>query len=74
MGNILTIAQVILSISLIVLVLLQRANPDAGGALSSDGSAGFAIQKRGIEKTLHQATILVAILFVLSYLVEFFKH
>lgn len=74
MGNILTIVQVILSVSLIVLVLLQRANPDAGGALSSDGAVNFATQKRGMEKTLYRATVLVAILFVLSHIVEFFKH
>lgn len=74
MGNILTIAQVILSVTLIVLVLLQRANPDAGGALSSDGAGNFAIQKRGMEKTLYRATILVSILFVLSHILEFFKN
>ena len=74
MGNILAITEVISSITLIVLVLLQRANPDAGGALSSDAMGGFATQKRGMEKTLYRATILVAIIYVVSHALELFKH
>ncbi len=74
MGNILAITQLVSAVALIVLVLLQRANPDAGGALSSDAMGGFAMQKRGMEKTLYRATIFVALVFVLSHVVEFFKN
>lgn len=66
MANVLTIVQVTLAVLLIILVLLQRANTDAGGAFSQDGSTGVPIQKRGAELVLHRATILVAILFVAS--------
>lgn len=74
MGNILAMTQVISAIVLMVLILLQRANPDAGGAMSSDAVGNFAIEKRGMEKTLYRATILFAIIFVLSHAIEFFKH
>ena len=74
MGNILAMTQVISTITLIVLILLQRANPDAGGALSSDSMGTFAIQKRGAEKTLYRATIIFAFIFVISHALELFKH
>jgi protein translocase SecG subunit len=66
MVHVLTIVQVTLAVLLIALVLLQRANTDAGGAFSQDGGTGVSLQKRGAELTLHRATILVAILFVVS--------
>ena len=66
MVNVLTIVQVILAVVLVILVLMQRANTDAGGAFSQDGGAGAPLEKRGMEKTLHRATILVAVLFVIS--------
>jgi protein translocase SecG subunit len=66
MVNVLTTVQVILAILLIILVLLQRTNTDAGGAFSQDGSNGVPLQKRGAELMLYRATIAVAILFVLS--------
>ena len=66
MANVLTIVQVTLAVLLIILVLLQRANTDAGGAFSQDGSTGVPLQKRGAELVLHRATILVAISFVVS--------
>jgi protein translocase SecG subunit len=66
MVNVLTIVQVTLAVLLIILVLLQRANTDAGGAFSSDGVTGVPLQKRGAELVLHRATIIVAIAFVAS--------
>ena len=58
-------ANVILSVLLIVLVLVQRANTDAGGAFSSDSSTG-AFRRRGAERTLYRSTVLVSILFAVS--------
>ena len=63
---------IVLAVILIVLVLLQRANTDAGGAFSSDGGTGAVLVKRGAEKTLHRATILVAVLFVGTTLLHLF--
>lgn len=62
----LTIVQLILAILLITLVLIQRANTDASGAFGADGGSGATLEKRGAEKTLHNFTIIVAVLFAVS--------
>ena len=66
MVHLLSIVQLILAILLIALVLIQRANTDASGAFGTDGSGSATLEKRGAEKTLHQMTIVVSLLFVLS--------
>ena len=63
---------IVLAVILIVLVLLQRANTDASGAFSSDGGTGSILVKRGAEKTLHSATVFVAVLFVATTLAHLF--
>ncbi len=66
MVQMLTIVQLILAILLITLVLIQRANTDASGAFGADGGSGATLEKRGAEKTLHNFTIIVAVLFAVS--------
>ncbi len=66
MVHLLSIVQLILAILLIALVLIQRANTDASGAFGADGGSSATLEKRGAEKSLHQLTIIVAVLFVLS--------
>lgn len=66
MVHLLSIVQLILAILLIALVLIQRANTDASGAFGTDGGSNATLEKRGAEKSLHQLTIIVAVLFVLS--------
>ncbi len=68
MFQLLSIVRVLLAILLTTLVLVQRANTDASGAFGADGGSGAALEKRGVEKTLHRLTIVVAILFVVSIL------
>lgn len=58
--------QITLSILLIVVVLIQQRGSGAGGAFGGGGSISF--KKRGIEKTLSQATVVLAILFALTSL------
>ena len=74
MEHLLSIVQVSLAIALIIIVLVQRANPDSGGALSQDSFGSQVIEKRGSEKTLHRATIYIAVLFVLAQVAEFVFH
>ena len=63
-------AQVVLSVLLMVCVLLQRTGASLGGAFGADNfSSGFHT-RRGLEKTLFRATIVLAILFALSALVN----
>jgi protein translocase SecG subunit len=66
MVHLLSIVQLILAILLIALVLIQRANTDASGAFGADGGSSATLEKRGAEKSLHQITIIVAVLFVIS--------
>ena len=63
--------QVALSVLLIIGILLQRSEAGLGTAFGSD-TGGTRFVRRGMEKTLFQATILVAILFVLSAVIPLF--
>ena len=67
---ILPYVQIGLSILLIASILLQRTGASLGGAFGADNfSSGFHT-RRGFEKTLFQATIVIAILFAISALVS----
>lgn len=64
--------QLVLSALIIVAVLLQRTGASLGGAFGSENfSSGFHT-RRGLEKTLFQATIVLGILFAISALVNLF--
>lgn len=59
------IVQIIISISIIVLVLLQVKGSGLGSIFGGDG--GVYRTRRGVEKTLYQATIgLTVIFFIVS--------
>ncbi len=64
--------QITLSILLIGGVLLQRSETSLGAAFGSDNAAGGRFTRRGFEKLLFNATILVAILFVISTVLPLF--
>lgn len=61
-----TIISVILAIFLIGLILMQARGAGLGAGFGGDGNVFTT--KRGIEKRLHQTTIIVAILFFASLL------
>jgi preprotein translocase subunit SecG len=55
--------QIVISVLLIAAVLLQRTGASLGGAFGSDNfSSGFHT-RRGAEKTLFWATIVLGVLF-----------
>ncbi len=60
--TILTIVQIILSILLIVAILLQQRGSGLGATFGGDNS--IVRSKRGIEKSLFQTTIVLAVLFI----------
>ena len=74
MVHLLSIVQLGLAILLILLVLIQRANTDASGALGADGGSGFSLEKRGAEKSLHRLTIITAFAFALALAYPLFVH
>ncbi len=60
----LQIAAVIISLLLIVLILLQVKGGGLGSLLGGDAGGGIARTRRGLEKTLYQITIVIAVLFL----------
>ena len=70
MVKILQIAELITAIILIGAILLQHRGSGLGGAFGSDMAAFHT--RRGIEKFLYFATIVLGIIFVLIALVSVF--
>lgn len=69
-AQLLPYSQIVLSALLIVAVLLQRTGASLGGAFGADNfSSGFHT-RRGLERTLFNATIVLGVLFALSALVN----
>jgi preprotein translocase subunit SecG len=62
-ANYLNVAQIFVSVCLILVVLLQARGSGFGGALG--GSSTFFRTRRGAEKTLFQLTIVLVIVFIL---------
>lgn len=69
--QILPYIQLTLSVLLVVAVLFQRADNDLGAGFGGEGS-GTRFTRRGFEKLLFNATIVLAVLFGLSALAPFF--
>jgi len=70
--DIISIAQVIVSIIMIVLILLQNSTAGVGGAFGGADTAGVQNTRRGAEKQLLNLTIVFAILFALLSLAALF--
>ena len=66
MAQILPYIQIILSLLLIAGILLQRSEASLGSAFGSDSAIGGRFMRRGFEKILFNATLVVAVLFALS--------
>lgn len=66
MAQILPYIQIILSFLLVTGILLQRSEASLGSTFGSDSAAGGRFMRRGFEKILFNATLIVALLFVVS--------
>ena len=70
MGQYLNIVQIIISVTLIVIILLQ-VKGETGGSVFG-GGAGVARTRRGLERTLFNITIILSVIFlVMSFLSAF---
>ncbi len=68
MENILNIVQIALSGLLIVAILLQQRGTGLSGAFGGEGGVYF--KKRGAEKIIFIATIVLAVLFIASTVIR----
>ena len=62
-ASILPYIQVALAIFLITAILLQSRGSSLGGAFGGDGMGSTFYTRRGAEKTLFQATVVLGVLF-----------
>jgi protein translocase SecG subunit len=69
--NTLPYIQITLSVILVILVLLQPTDADAGGSFGGGANATWHT-RRGAEKVIYYGTIVIAILFVASVLADLF--
>ena len=68
---ILPYAETVLSLLLITGIVLQNRGASLGGAFGGDNFASTFYKRRGAEKFLFQATVVVAILFVVVAIAGF---
>jgi len=61
--NYLNLAEIVVSVALILVIILQARGSGFGGALG--GSSSFFRTRRGAEKTLFQLTIVLVVIFIL---------
>ena len=62
--NYVNLSQLLISIVLIIVVLLQARGGDIGAAFGGGSTGSTFRTRRGLEKTLFQLTIVLAIIFV----------
>lgn len=60
----LSIIQIIISILLIIVILLQQKGTGLGAAFGGEGN--IYRTKRGLEKSLHIVTIILSVLFLVT--------
>lgn len=65
-------AELILSLLLILGIVLQQRGASLGGAFGGDNFASTFYKRRGAEKFLFNATIVIAVLFVAVAALAFF--
>ena len=70
MKQILTIIQIIVSVFLVLLILLQQRGTALGSAFG--GTGGFYLKRRGIEKKIFGGTVILAILFIALSIINLF--
>jgi preprotein translocase subunit SecG len=64
MERALQIVSIIISLGLVVIILLQVKGNGLGGFLGGEVGGGLARTRRGLEKTMFQITIALAVAFL----------
>jgi protein translocase SecG subunit len=73
MDNTIAIAQIVVSVILMILILLQQRGTALGSAFGQDGGSSYTSQ-RGIQKHIFWATIAMAGLFLILAVVNLIKQ
>jgi protein translocase SecG subunit len=72
MASLLSYIQIFLSVILVVAILMQQTDASMGATFGGGGDTNPSGRtRRGFEKTLFKATIVIAVLLVLSSFVSF---
>lgn len=71
-ASILPYIQIGLAIVLAVMILVQQTDASVGAAFGGSGGEGIERTRRGLERTIFQGTIVVAVLFVVSVVASLF--
>lgn len=67
----LQIIQILLSVALVVLIILQSKGSGIGNLLGGgEGGLGITKTRRGLEKTLFQLTIILAAVFLINAIIQ----
>ena len=67
----LQIIQIILSIGMVLVIILQARGMGAGSLFgSNDAGMGITKTRRGLERTLFQITIILAALFLINAVIQ----
>jgi protein translocase SecG subunit len=72
--QILPVVQIVLSVLLIAAILLQQTGASMGGAFGGDNFSAAYHTRRGSEKVLFYAAIILGILFGLSSFIALFLN
>ena len=70
----LNLLQIVISVILILVILLQVKGSGFGAALGGMSGGSVYRTKRGLEKTLFQATILLAIVFIFISVLSVYRQ
>lgn len=68
--NALKVIQIIISIALIGVILLQARGGSIGSLFGGGDGGGITKTRRGLEKTIFQITVGLAVLFVLNAIAQ----
>lgn len=72
MSSILPYIQIFLSVILVTAILMQQTDASLGAVFGGGGGGDSSGRtRRGFEKTLFKATIVIAILFALASFIDF---
>lgn len=66
----LDIAQIIISVALVGIILLQSRRGDLGGSVFGGSSSAIYQKRRGLERTIFQITIGLSVAFFLITLIN----